>query len=63
MKKLEQRIKRIEELIGKESAPVTFKLIFFGESELMPPEQWSSGGVTFEPVLYDDVRTAGCSGD
>lgn len=56
MKKLENRIKRIEELISKESAPVTFKLIFYGAGELMPPEQWSCGNVTFEPVLYDDLQ-------
>ena len=63
MKKLENRIKRIEELIGKESAPVTFRLLFYGECEQMPKEQWSCGNITFTPILYDDVRTAGSCSD
>ena len=63
MKRLEERIKRIEAaLLGKQKAPITFQLIFFGESQ-MPKEAFRWGNVTLQPVLYHDVRSAECSRD
>ena len=54
---LEERIKRIEAaLLGKQKAPITFQLIFFGKSDGMPTEPYRWGNVTIVPALYDDLQ-------
>lgn len=63
MKRLDQRIRRIEAaLLGKQKTPITFQLIFFGESDGMPKEPFRWGNVTIQPVLYEDIRPTACSG-
>jgi hypothetical protein len=57
--KLEQRIKRLEEAMGREVKEEHWRIIFWGDRDRMPKESFRVGNIVLMPTHADDLVPVG----